>query len=408
MANHVKIPKDMYLKAYRYELFPTEDQIQFLDKCFNMKRYIWNWALEKENEQLEKHKVDNTQPNFLNMYALDAEFTKLRNENEFVQEVPHNTGRSAIRSLMKSFQYYFYGYNRRPKFKTKKLDVNPSFKTREDRMFFDGNQLRIEGLPKDDTISLKTNTGYSKESKSNQKYYNAVISKDNLGRYWISYNILAPKPLTYFEDHNIPETEVVGVDINMQFRCVLSTGEKFESPNINRIEKHIQEIHSHVCRDTERCRNQHPEIANLDLDKLDLPISKRAKKRVIKYRKLNKKVHDIEINNINNIACKIVNKRPKMIVLEDLANEKSTWPHYMQRQLTHFNHYTMRKAIERKADLFGVPVKIAPKKYPSSQICSSCGKLKNIGSRKTYICDNCGLRIDRDVNAAINLAKLAL
>ena len=96
-----------------------------------------------------------------------------------------------------------------------------------------------------------------------------------------------------------------------------------------------------------------------------------------------------------------------MIVMEDLANEKQDWPHYIQRQVQHFNHYTIRKTIERKADLYGVPVMIAPKKYPSSQICSSCGNIRNIGSRKTYICPVCGLRIDRDLNAAINLRNLA-
>lgn len=408
LASHVNIPDDMYLKAYRYELFPTEDQIQFLDKCFNVKRYVWNWALELENEQLEIHEKNPEEPNYLNMYTLDAKFTKLRESSDFLKEVPHNTGRSAIRSLMKSFQFFFYGYNKRPKFKKRKTDINPSFKTREDRMFFDGNMLRIEGLPKNDMIRMKAVTDFSKENKKSQKFYNAVISKDNLGRYWVSYNIMTPKLTNYFEENNIPESDIIGIDINMKFRCVLSDGTKFESPDITRIEKQIQKVHDHICRDTVRLSKIHPEIANLDLEKLDLPISNRAKKRVIKYRKLNQRVHNIEVNNINTIACSIVRKRPKMIVLEDLANEKSSWPHYMQKQLTHFNHYTMRKAIERKASIYGVPVKIAPKKYPSSQICSSCGHIKNIGSRKTYICDNCGLRIDRDINAAINLKKLAL
>ena len=53
------------------------------------------------------------------------------------------------------------------------------------------------------------------------------------------------------------------------------------------------------------------------------------------------------------------------------------------------------------------PFKEASRIYPSSQLCSRCGYQQKIGSKHTYSCPVCGLEIDRDLNAALNLEKLA-
>ena len=68
--------------------------------------------------------------------------------------------------------------------------------------------------------------------------------------------------------------------------------------------------------------------------------------------------------------------------------------------------YETTQIIKRKLEANGVPIVYAEEGYPSSQICSNCGYIQNIGRAKIYRCPNCGLEIDRDVNAAINLANL--
>ena len=55
----------------------------------------------------------------------------------------------------------------------------------------------------------------------------------------------------------------------------------------------------------------------------------------------------------------------------------------------------------------GIPVIYADPHYPSSQLCSCCGYRQDIGRKNIYRCPECGNIIDRDFNAAINLAKLA-
>ena len=67
--------------------------------------------------------------------------------------------------------------------------------------------------------------------------------------------------------------------------------------------------------------------------------------------------------------------------------------------------YTFQEILAYKCKHHGIELIKADKYYPSSQICSNCGNRQKIGSRKTYICPVCGLRINRDINAAINLEK---
>ena len=67
----------------------------------------------------------------------------------------------------------------------------------------------------------------------------------------------------------------------------------------------------------------------------------------------------------------------------------------------------LSRQIQYKAKWRGVEVRIADKYFPSSKTCSCCGKVKSVLdlSERTYSCAFCGFRIDRDVNAAINLAR---
>ena len=69
-----------------------------------------------------------------------------------------------------------------------------------------------------------------------------------------------------------------------------------------------------------------------------------------------------------------------------------------------------RRQVEYKSKWYGANVIVADRFYPSSKICSCCGHKKEVLklSERTYNCTNCGVNIDRDLNASKNLANLAL
>lgn len=81
---------------------------------------------------------------------------------------------------------------------------------------------------------------------------------------------------------------------------------------------------------------------------------------------------------------------------------------YLRKPILDCNFYTIRQVLEQKCLDRGVKLVIASKYYPSSKMCSCCGSIKSLTlSDRIYECNSCGLVIDRDLNASINLMKLA-
>ena len=103
-------------------------------------------------------------------------------------------------------------------------------------------------------------------------------------------------------------------------------------------------------------------------------------------------------------AAKIVNMKPQVIVLEDLNIQGMMKNRHLAKAIAEQNLYLLRMMIERKAQEAGIEIKFADRFYPSSKKCSSCGRIKSDLKLKdrTYRCE-CGLELDRDLNAAINL-----
>ena len=97
------------------------------------------------------------------------------------------------------------------------------------------------------------------------------------------------------------------------------------------------------------------------------------------------------------------------IVIEDLNVQGMTRNHHLAGSILDAGFYEFRRMLEYKALLNGNTVQVASRWYPSSKKCSSCGsvKAKLDLSERVYHCDSCGVIIDRDLNAARNLAGLA-
>lgn len=137
--------------------------------------------------------------------------------------------------------------------------------------------------------------------------------------------------------------------------------------------------------------------------------SKNMQKTLDKINKCFKKISNRRKNTVYEYTTSLLKIKPKAIVMESISSKNMT----IQNGNT-FNKLVIDAAlyesmviIEKKMESNGIPVIYADSNYPSSQLCSCCGYKQNIGRKNTYICPNCGNTIDRDLNAAINLSKLA-
>ena len=99
---------------------------------------------------------------------------------------------------------------------------------------------------------------------------------------------------------------------------------------------------------------------------------------------------------------------PTTIVMENLSVDDMEKNRNIAKQVYNANFNRCITVMMNKCNRYNIKFMLAPSNYPSSQLCSGCGYRKKLYSAKTYNCPHCGLSIDRDLNAALNLAKLAL
>ena len=395
-----EISKDLYYHGYKIQLFPTDEQKEFLDKCIDICRYMYNWTIEQEEAQYEKYIEGDAKYSFINFYELVPVYTQLKKELDFLNSVPVCTGRSGILRAIKAYKRFLDKKARKPKFKSKKNCETNSFETRAERMRFDDNMLKIEGI--NTMIYTKYHTGLDGSFK---QYKHAVISRDNMGRYFVSFCILKPKHLDHFEKNNIkPLGRAIGIDLNVKKRFVLSTGEVYYGPDLSRELVNLNNKQSRVTRDINRRKKA--ERTNPSKEYCQ---SKRVKKRLRAMQKQHKRVANITENFIQTTTKQIINMRPKAIVMEDLeVVNMLTTNHGIAKNVRHANFGRCIEVMRNKCNKYGIPFIQADKEYPSTQLCSKCGNRQEMKIwQKTYKCPECGLVIDRDINAALNLEHLA-
>ena len=411
-----------YYQGYRFQIYPTYTQVKFIDKCIELNRFIYNWTIDIQKEHYKLYKEGKTKYALISKYEIEKMFTELRNKNEWLKEVPHNSARNAIFHCLYAYKMFLSGKGKYPKYKSKKRSKQ-SFETRADRFYLDRNILRIEGLPKagpESVINLKYYTRFRRSN--NIKYCNTVISKDNLGQYWVSFSIPKTKLANDYSNAAF-RYKAIGIDLNVKNRFVLSTGEIFKAPDTKRLEKGIRNIQSKVSRDRKRYKKKGKQLrkqGRISIYFMDdngrertnsdyevVPMSKSSQKRAKKYRKKCKKLSNINRTFHHTITKQIVEKYrdTECIVMEDLYVRDMESDHYIAKNTSNIAFREIREMMEYKCNNRNIPIIFADKEYPSSQLCSNCGNRRKIGSEKTYICPVCGLRINRDINAAINLSN---
>lgn len=392
----IKIPEGMHLQHYKYKMYPTYDQKKFLNKCIDINRFVYNWALNREIETYQLYVDGASDISFLSKYDLEHEFTKLRNDesNSFLRDIPHISARNAIGNAYNAFIMYFRKRAKFPKYKSKKKS-RQSYKTRYDRAYFSDDFLKIEGL--NDKIQIKIHTGYNKHTTPT--LYNTVIVRDNFNNYWFCFAILEPDVHIKASEF---KQEAIGIDLNLRKRIVLSTGEFFIGPSLKQQRKKYNRLFRKITKDKKRFKL-------LEKTNPDAQPSKRSEKRLLAFRKKSRHIADIAENFIQNVTKIIVNKFPKTIVMEDLDVEEMHRNHGVAKYIftDHSNFGRIREVMKYKCENNGIKFLLADRHFPSSQLCSNCGHRQKVWNDRIYKCPICGISIDRDVNAAINLSKLA-
>ena len=222
----------------------------------------------------------------------------------------------------------------------------------------------------------------------------ANISFD--GKYWYLTYTEAVKTQVI----DLPEyTDGVGVDLGIKTLATISDGTTV--PNIKTfrrirvLEKRLKRLQRKLSRKylINKC-NKHNKTKNI------IKLEKQIKL-------IHRSIKNIRINHIRKFVSDLVKKQPEFIAVEDLNVKGMMKNKHLSKDVTNCSFYTIREHLIRKATERYIVVRLVDRFYPSSKICSNCGSYKKDLklNQRVYHCNNCQEKINRDLNAAINIAQ---
>lgn len=374
------------IKSYKVRLEPTKEQIELMFKTAGCTRFVYNWCLGFQKERFE------TGEKFVSAMGMSKYLTALKKDgdHDWLKEVDSIALVGAYTDACTSFKNFFQGLKKGqkvgyPKFKAKK-HTKPSFMPNYQSIKFNENQVK---LPK---------IGIVKLSRKNyipivKKYSNPRVTFDGLNWY-ISVGV---------EEEDYVSLELngtIGIDLGLKDTAILSTGKKYKNINktahVKRIEKRLKKLQRQVSRKYESNRQGKIYNKTNNIEKINKKINK-----------LHKRLANIRNNYNHNITADIVNMNPAKIVIEDLNIKGMMKNKHLSDAIGKQGLYEITRQLDYKCKYKGIELVKADRWYPSSKTCSNCGHVKKDLklSDRTYICPECGTVIDRDLNAAINLAN---
>jgi putative transposase len=345
-------------------------------------RWIYNYFLDM---QIERHAAGEK---YLSAYDMDKLLTGIKKEPDktWLSEISRKTLCIRLSDLDHAYRRFFKEKKGFPRFKSRKR-TKPSFPTGLTLYFRDG----LVTIAKIGKVRYKTN--YSLPQGKGNKFFNPRIAFVN--DKWILTVAVEidrqEQPLT---------DKAMGVDLGIKDFAVVSYGENpivFHNINKSRrvgcLKSKLKHLQRSVSRKYRVNGNYHKSGNIVKIEDL--------------IRKVYYRLSNIRANYIHQVTHKLVSMLPFRITVEDLNVTGMMKNHYLSRAIQEQNFAEFLRQIEYKSAWNGIELVKADRFYPSSKTCSGCGNIKKdlkLNDR-TYVCPVCGLVIDRDYNAAINLER---
>ena len=377
------------IRSYKVRVYPTREQEILMNKHIDCCRFIWNYmlALNLEREELGEHR--------LSRFDMNKEITPLKKQPQYdwLNEVSVNSLQIICDDLNQAYENFFNGICHKPKFK-KKAKAKRTFPIRCNRVYFKDDRYIV--LPVIGKVKYKTDFSFQC-GRNILKFKNPRVS--NIGNKWIlTFGLEVDK-----QDYNLNDFSV-GIDLGIKDLAVVSYNNNKSKVyhNINKSKKvkyyksKLKRVQRNLSRKYEKRKSEN--FYNKEMSKNEI-------RELEKIRYLYRKLTNIRDNYIHQVTAEIVNMLPKRIVIEDLKVSDMLKDKRLSEEIHEQCFYKFREYLTYKCEEKGIELVVADRYYPSSKTCSCCGNVKKVLklNERVYRCDKCGLIIDRDLNAAINL-----
>jgi putative transposase len=372
-----------FQKRYNFRIYPTEAQKELFTNTFGACRYVYNKLLENAIAEYEAYKESCKTPGITELkkpsvgtYDLVKRLTVLKSQegNAWLNDVSSVALQQSAIRLGNAFKNFFRIRNGYPKFK-KKYGFQSFTLTRGNFRFKEGKLY----IPKsEEPLDIL----FSRELPSEPS--SLTIIKTQADKYFISF-------VCEYTPTKTSGTELIGIDLGLSSLITLSDGTKVPNPyHYRKGQKKLRRLNQSFSRKKKESKNRRK--ANIALAKCHERISNR---RLDQLHKLTRTlVNNSQVIGLENLAVKNMIKNPKL-----------------SKSISDVSWGTLLRLLSYKAaESQHCTVILVDRYFPSSHLCSNTGK--HLGRKldlkeRSWSCPHCGQIHDRDVNAAVNIAREA-
>ena len=380
------------LKAFKFRIEPNNSQKVLINKTLGCTRFLYNQMLAEK--QLKYKNKDKTPTKTEKEYKIEYQWLKEADSialqqsridlktayTNYFRKLKSGEIQKEIAILLKEAQT--------PKQRAKALNYGkPNFKCKHNlknsyRTINVSNSIRV----KENKIKLPK-LGFVKFRKSREitgTIKSVTISKNILGRYYISVLCETDIPVLPVIDSQI------GIDLGLKDFCITSNNTRISNP------KYLRHSEQKLVK------------AQRKLSKRKKGSNRRFKQQKVVFR-IHEKIRNQRLDFLHKLSSKLINEN-QVICLEDLQVKNMVKNHNLAKSISDVSWSKFVEFLKYKASWYGRTLVQIDTFFPSSKTCSSCGNIKKdlTLNNREYICSSCGMVLDRDYNAALNILREGL
>ena len=365
------------LRAYKYRIYPTEDQKILFAKTFGCCRFVYNWALNLKITVYKERKET-----LGNVYLTNLMKSELKAEHEWLSEVNSQSLQSALRNLDTAYTNFF---------RNSKAVGFPRFKSRKDKQsFLCPQHCRVDFEKGTITIPKAKDIPAVLHRRFKGKVKTVTVSMTPSGKYFAS--VLVDTAIQELPVSPIQNNTALGIDLGIKSLAVCSDGRTFENP---------KKLHHSLQR-----------LAMLQrrLSRKQKGSANRNKAR-IKVARLQEYISSSRKDNLHKITHALTHdSQVCTIFMEDLNVKGMQRNHHLAQAVGDASFGMFLTMLEYKCRWYGVNLMKIDRFVPSSKTCGECGYVyKGLKlSERSWTCPECGTHHDRDFNAACNIKEFGL
>ena len=375
-------------RAYKIEINPTDKQKAKIHQTIGVSRFIYNFYIAHNKEVYEKEGKFVSGMDFSKW--LNNEYIPNNQDMKWIKDVSSKATKQAIMNADKAFRDFFKGSKWFPKFKKKKNQDVKAYFPKNNKTDWTLERHRVK-IPTIGWIRLKE-FGYI---PTNSIVKSGTVSQ-KANRYYVS--ILVEENDTKVSK---PTNEGIGIDLGLKDFAICSNGNKFK--NINKTSK-VKKVEKKLKREQRKLSRKYESLKIRNKKEKGVATRQNIQKQVVKIQKLHQRLVNIRTDYINKTISSIVKQKPSYITIEDLNIKGMMKNKHLSKAVASQKFFEFRTKLTTKCKQNNIELRVVDRFYPSSKTCSNCGEIKKDLklSDRVYKC-SCGLTIDRDLNASINL-----